>query len=283
MTPTRWRIAVSALTLALLSCTQIVAQSGPPSGFTPRQHRPRFVAPGTPAPYWDPIHHVTVSYDTIWAGYAVTGSDFTYVQGSWIVSAVDCTKTPNTFSSEWVGIDGWSSDTVEQTGTDADCLGTNPYYYVWYEFFPFGTIVINNVSIAPGNHFSASVTYDGDNEYTVAITNDSTGESFSDEVEFNGGFGSGKPKRNSAEWIMEMDGNELSDFGVDYFGQFYTGISDGANDATDAAFSGVINDFGNDVQQAITTRNGNNKGTKTAVPTPLRPDGQSFNIAWKAE
>src|SRR5208282_1862477 len=49
------------------------------------------------------------------------------------VAPVDCTKTPNTDSSEWVGIDGWSSDTVEQTGTDADCNGKTPFYYVWYE------------------------------------------------------------------------------------------------------------------------------------------------------
>ncbi|MFZ0417228.1 MAG: G1 family glutamic endopeptidase [Candidatus Sulfotelmatobacter sp.] len=89
----------------------------------PQQHRPRYVAPGTRPPFFDPIRNVTVSYNTIWAGYAVTGSGFTQVQGSWIVTAVDCTKTPNTDSSEWVGIDGWSSNTVEQTGTDADCNG----------------------------------------------------------------------------------------------------------------------------------------------------------------
>jgi hypothetical protein len=283
------RLGVLVIVLTLAAAVALAQSSSETTSpqtratFTPRQHRPRFVAPGTRPPIYDPIRHVTISYNTIWAGYAVTGSDFTYVQGSWIVSAVDCAKTPNTDSSEWVGIDGWSSNTVEQTGTDADCIGKNPYYYVWYEFFPLNTVVINSVSIAPGDKFSASVTYDGDNEYTVAITNDTTGEFFSKEVKFKGADGSGVPPRNSAEWIEEMDGNELSDFGIDYFGELYTGASDGTDSATDSSVSGVIADFGSAVQESITTRNGRSGGKDTAVPSALASDGASFKVTWKSE
>jgi hypothetical protein len=249
----------------------------------PRQHRPRFVAPGTRPPVYDPIRNVTVSYNTIWAGYAVTGSDFSLVQGSWIVTAVDCTKTPNTDSSEWVGIDGWSSNTVEQTGTDADCIGKTPFYYVWYEFFPLNTVVISDVSIAPGDKFSASVNYVGDSEYVVSITNDTTGQSFEKKVQFKGAEGSGAPQRNSAEWIEEMDGNELSDFGIDPFGEFYTGVSGGTDSATDSTNSGPITDFGSAVQESISTKNGSSGSKDTAVPSPLASDGASFKVAWKSE
>jgi hypothetical protein len=248
-----------------------------------RQHQPRVVAPGTPAPVYDPVRNVTVSYNTIWAGYAVTGTDFTYVQGSWIVTAVDCTKTPNTDSSEWVGIDGWSSNTVEQTGTDADCNGTTPFYYVWYEFYPLNTVVIRDVSIAAGDKFSASVTYEGSNEYLVAITNETTGQGFSKEVEFKGADGSGVPPRNSAEWIEEMDGNRLSDFGVDPFGTLFTGISTGVDEATDSSISGTITDFGSAVQESISTQTGSSSGKDTAVPSALAADGASFKVTWKAE
>jgi hypothetical protein len=213
----------------------------------------------------------------------VTGTDFTYVQGSWIVTSVDCTKTPNSDSSEWVGIDGWTSNTVEQIGTDADCNGKSPYYYVWYEFYPLNTVVINDVSIAPGDKFSASVTYEGDNEYTVAITNDTTGQYFTKEVSFKGADGSGKPPRNSAEWIEEMDGNELSDFGVDSFGEFYTGVSGGTDSATDSTVSGPITDFGSAVQESITTKNGSSGSKETAVPSALASDGASFTVTWKSE
>jgi len=254
-----------------------------PIGTLARSHGPRKVAPGTPAPFYDALRNVTVSYNTIWAGYAVTGADFTSVQGSWIVSAVDCTKTPNTDSSEWVGIDGWTSNTVEQTGTDADCIGKTPYYYVWYEFYPLNTVVINSVSIAPGDKFSASVTYDGNKEYTVTITNDTTGQYFTKKVDFDGADGSGAPPRNSAEWIMEMDGNELSDFGVDSFGEYYTGVSGGTDQATDSTVSGPITDFGSAVQESITTKNGSKGSKVTAQPSGLASDGASFTVTWKAE
>jgi hypothetical protein len=251
-------------------------------GRVPRQHRPRKVVPGM-VPEYDATRHVTVSYNTAWTGYAVTGTDFTYVSGSWTVAAVDCTKSPNTDSSEWVGIDGWSSNTVEQTGTDADCNGKTPSYYVWYEFYPLNTIVINTVSIAAGDKFSASVTYDGNEEYTVAITNETTNQSFSKEVKFNGAQGSGAPPRNSAEWIMEMDGNKLSDFGVDDFGEFYTGVSGGIDTATASSGSGVINDFGSAVQESISTQNGKKTGTVTSTPSVLASDGSSFTVTWKSE
>ena len=281
--------AFSGITL-LLAFAPAVAQTASepvsprtPAVIIPRQHRPRFVAPGTRPPFFDPIRNVTVSYNTIWAGYAVTGSDFTQVQGSWIVTPVNCKKTPNSDSSEWVGIDGWSSNTVEQIGTDADCNGKTPFYYVWYEFFPLNTVVISDVSIAPGDKFSASVTYDGDNEYTVSITNDTTGQSFSKEVKFKGADGSGAPKRNSAEWIEEMDGNELSDFGVDPFGEFYTGVSGGTDSATDSTTSGPINDFGSAVQESISTKNGTSGSKDTALPSALASDGASFTVTWKSE
>jgi hypothetical protein len=247
---------------------------------TGRQGFPRSLAPHEER--YDFSRHVIVSYNTIWAGYAVTGSDFTYVQGSWIVTAVDCTKTPNTDSSEWVGIDGWSSNTVEQIGTDADCNGSTPYYWVWYEFYPYGSVVINTVSIAPGDRFSASVTYDGDKYYTVALKNETTNESFSKKVKFNGAFKSGPPKRNSAEWIMEMDGNELSDFGVDPFGEDYTDSLN--NIATDSAVKkGVIKAFGADVNESITTKNGKKNSPVTSKPSALASDGASFKVTWKAE
>lgn len=231
---------------------------------------------------YDFMRHVTVSYNTGWAGYAVTGSDFTRVEGSWIVNAVDCTETPNTFSSEWVGIDGWSSNTVEQIGTDADCLGSTPFYWVWYEFYPYGSVVIRDVSIAAGDEFAAVVNYDGNNYYTVALKNETTGQSFSKKVYFDGADGSGPPQRNSAEWIMEMDGNKLSDFGIDPFGLKYTGyVNDRATDSS--VHNGLIEAFGNDVQESITTQNGTKNSPVTALPSSLASDGASFTVTWKSE
>ena len=57
-----------------------------------------------------------------------------YVAGSWVVPTVS-TKT-NGYSSVWVGIDGYSSSTVEQIGTEEDVVNGKATYYAWYEMYP---------------------------------------------------------------------------------------------------------------------------------------------------
>jgi hypothetical protein len=212
-----------------------------------------------------------------WSGYAVTGSSFTSARGSWTVPPVDCSKTPNAYAVFWVGIDGYSSNTVEQTGTDSDCDGESPDYYAWYEFYPKGSVLI---SVSPGNQMSAEVTYNG-SEFTIKITNESTGESLSHSSKVPGA------KRSSAEWIAEAPSCTkrggflpLSNFGTVLLGPDYTGVSD-TNEATDASTSGRIGDFGSSLEE-ITMFNAKN-GADEAVPSALTSDETSFSVAWKSE
>src|SRR5579884_4318905 len=86
------------------------------------------------SPRSGPNHRITDSTSTNWSGYAVTGNRFTSVSASWTEPAVTCSGTA--YSSFWVGLDGDTSNTVEQTGTDADCSGSTPQYYAWYEMYP---------------------------------------------------------------------------------------------------------------------------------------------------
>src|SRR5713226_10107549 len=87
---------------------------------------------------------------TNWSGYAVTGSkgSVTDAKGSWTVPAIvgSCPST-NQYSSFWVGIDGFNSGSVEQTGTDSDCQNGQPVYYAWFEFYPHASFIVNNVPI----------------------------------------------------------------------------------------------------------------------------------------
>ena len=79
---------------------------------------------------------------TNWSGYAVqTNSASTAVNsvsGSWTVPTV--TGTLTAYSSEWVGIDGSNSYTVEQIGTESDLVKVQgqyqAQYYAWYEMYP---------------------------------------------------------------------------------------------------------------------------------------------------
>jgi hypothetical protein len=68
-----------------------------------------------------PNIHVKEGTSLNWAGYAIEtnlnkpqSGAVTDVKGSWVVPTVDCLATPNAYSSFWIGIDGYSSNTVEQ-------------------------------------------------------------------------------------------------------------------------------------------------------------------------
>lgn len=270
----------SFLALAILpALAQVPNQISPATGdqLAPRQHAPRRAYQGGNPRVND---NVTVEDSTNWSGYAVTGTSFTKALGSWTIPSVNCSKTPNTYSSFWVGIDGWTSSTVEQTGTDSDCNGTTPSYYAWYEFYPNPSFLISSVPVSPGNVMSASVTYNG-STFTITITNESTGKTYSKSARVR------RAARTSAEWIAEApcctsSGGilPLADFGTVDFGQDYTGVN-GTNDATDSSVSGPIGAFGNNIFESVMV-NGST-GALEAQPSNLTSDGTSFTVTWASE
>ena len=63
-----------------------------------------------------------------WSGYVITApaGSVSDVTGSWVVPGVTCAPGETSFASFWIGIDGDSSPTVEQIGTDSDCQNGIP-------------------------------------------------------------------------------------------------------------------------------------------------------------
>ena len=123
------------------------------------------------------------SYSTNWSGYATykTGTTFTDVKGSWVQPSAACPSRKAQYSSFWVGIDGYNSGTVEQTGTDADCNGrNNPAYYAWYEMYPNPPVNLS-MTITPGDTISAEVSASG-NTFTLTIKDVTTGASFTPAI-----------------------------------------------------------------------------------------------------
>lgn len=240
-----------------------------------------------------PVNHPPVRLDGVesgpdgyaqtnnWSGYLVEGSAFKNALGSWIVPEVNCTKTPSTYSSFWVGIDGYTSPTTEQIGTEADCVGPFPNYYAWYEFYPAGTVVISSVPVSPGDKILASVTHT-DSHFVVKIKNETTGKTFSTTGTVPGGA-----QRSSAEWIVgktccTKDGDflPLADFKKVEFGVDYTGVS-GTNDATDASASGPIRAFQPYIFKLVLVTE--KDSMPEATPSKISKDGTSFDVVWKSE
>jgi hypothetical protein len=248
------------------------AQSAPTDmeKIAPRQHRP--IA--------DRVDHGDgTSTSTNWSGYAVTGTSFTSAKGSWTQPTATCTTSGDKYAAFWVGLDGYSSTTVEQTGTDSDCDGKSPSYYAWYEFYPNPSYEITSVPIKPGDQISASVTYSG-SEFTITLENVTTGKSFTKSARVSGA------KRSSAEWITEApcctSGGgilPLSDFGTVLFGEDSTGVS-GTNYATDSSHSGAIGSFpAADIEEINKTKSSSSPQTSTCSAS-LSSDGTSFSCTW---
>lgn len=216
---------------------------------------------------------------TNWAGYAVTGSkgSVSFVNGSWIQpTATKCTSGKHQYASFWVGIDGYSSSTVEQTGTDSDCNGATAVYYAWYEFYPHPSITISTVPIASGDTVYASVTFSSPN-FTVFLKDISTGKSFTKSSSVS------TAQRTSAEWIAEAPSSggvlPLADFGTIHFGVDSTSVA-ATNSATVGGTTGYIGSFSTAV--SINMVGAHKKTLVKATTSAISTDLSSFSVTWKA-
>ena len=149
-----------------------------------------------------------------WSGYAATGANgaFTSVSASWTEPTATCPSSSAQYASFWAGLDGYSSPSVEQTGTDADCTGPTPHYYGWYEMYPAAPVNFTN-PVSPGDQLSASVAFSGTETYTLVLT-DSTQGWTQTVVRNQAGL-----DRSSAEVITEAPSSAtgvlpLADFGT---------------------------------------------------------------------
>jgi hypothetical protein len=235
---------------------------------------------------------------TNWSGYAVTGTSATSVSGSWQVPAVSSSG----YAAAWVGIDGYSSDTVEQIGTMQEYSGKTTTYYAWWEMYPGPMYELSN-PVSAGDLMTATVTYVSGNEFQLTLTDSTKDWTFSKPESVNAqpdmrasqdssnpvenydsqlfnrpAARTQSPARSSVEWIMEAPSSgtgilPLADFGT-------IGFS-GAM----AAFSGAtapISNFGNNVQEiTMVTSNGVTTKAKPSGLTTSTTGGSSFSVTWE--
>jgi hypothetical protein len=114
-----------------------------------------------------------------WAGYDVTGAGLTSVTASWVVSPVSAANAALTYASFWVGLDGDTSATAEQTGTAACSQNGRTSYYAWYEMYPAAEVPITALTVSPGDLMTATVSTDGQGRFTLTLADDTTRDSFS--------------------------------------------------------------------------------------------------------
>jgi hypothetical protein len=197
-----------------------------------------------------------------WSGYAGSvGSPATSITGEWQVPTITKTKG-NSYSSAWIGIDGFTNTSLIQTGTEEDWAGGHAVYKAWWEILPANETVISSIVVHPGDIFTAQITKGSGANWTIVIDDTTSGKSFSITKSYSG-------PGASVEWILEapeVNGSiaTLAHYGNTYFINCWF---DGGNAVFSAANRGIMVQGGKHVS------------------TPSKPDAakDGFEVAYGAK
>jgi len=193
-----------------------------------------------------------------WSGYAKTGT-YSSATAQWVVPSVAPAKG-STYSSNWVGIDGFNNSNLIQTGTESDYYNGSAHYDAWWEILPAAETVIPSITVRPGDVMTASITKGSGSTWTITIKDTSNGQSFTTQQTYSG-------PGSSVEWIEEapsIGGRVATLAHYSSPATFDPGTANGGNPGLTAADSGAM------VQH------------RAQVSTPSNPDGDTdgFNMAY---
>jgi len=205
-----------------------------------------------------------------WSGYADTSTtkqEFTKVSGSWTAPSVTC-SAEDQITSDWVGLDGFTSGTVEQLGTIGWCYKRKATYFTWYEMFPAGTVEVG-LTLKPGDKISASVTRSG-TSYTLKLTDSTTtANSFTKAAT----CALATCLDTSAEWISERPSFSIGIVPQAHYNAFK--LTRGAE--TGGGKSGTIGSFAtNDAITMVDATDAYDLNTVSSLT-----GGNSFSTTWK--
>lgn len=214
-----------------------------------------------------------------WSGYAAVTSfshpashSVSDVSGSWTVP--NLTPTPDTsYSACWVGIDGYTSPTVEQIGSIQIWDQGEQQNLIFFEMYPRGAFQIVGFPINPGDVLGAEVSYLGENTFQLSIANYTKHVYTIVPTSYTNHFSA---KRNSAEWIIEAPSSvntvlPLANFGVVPFTNCLATI----NNRTGA----INNSHWKYDPLTMTTQD----HVVKAAPSVLIGNGTAFSITWEHE
>jgi hypothetical protein len=213
------------------------------------------------------IKGLTQVHSTNWSGYADTGSSFSKVSSSWTEPSATCSSGQEQLAAFWIGIDGYSSSSVEQDGTLIECYQRRAYQYTWWEMYPTNAIQVVGSTVAAGDAITATVTRSG-TSYTLTVTDSThTADSFTTTQSCS------NCANSSAEWIAEAPSGSS---GVYPLAHFSTWTSNNSS-ATGGSTAGTISSFTDDEITMV-----DNSGKVKAQPGGLNSSGNSFSVTWES-
>src|SRR6185437_9430350 len=187
-----------------------------------------------------------------------SGAPYNSITGTWTVPAAGSTSKA-TYSSNWIGIDGFNNSSLIQTGTESDYAHGRATYAAWWEILPAAETRISSLTVSPGDVMTASITKGSSSSWNITLTDTTTRKSFSTVQTYTG-------PQTSAEWIEEAPQVGGTIAPLAHYGQstFDPGTVNGGNPHLTTGDSGVM------VQKRV------------QVSTPSNPDGDTdgFNVSY---
>jgi hypothetical protein len=212
------------------------------------------------------INALTQVQSTNWSGYADTGSSYSAVSAKWTEPSASCSSRTTQLAAFWVGIDGYSSSSVEQDGTIIECYLGTAYQYTWWEMYPTNAIQVVGQTAAAGDAITSTVTRSG-TSYKLTVTDAThTADSFTTTQTCS------SCANTSAEWIAEAPSGSS---GVYPLADFHSWTASSAS-VTEGTTSGVISSFTDDELTMI-----NSSGATKALPGALNSSGNGFSVTWE--
>jgi hypothetical protein len=298
-------LAATAAPVLTLAAASPAAAAAPPGAAGPGfptpgiYHDPiigKVVLPGLGQLLGHSLRHATNVQSANWGGYADNNDTYDSVAASWTEPTANCGSSGSgsggvlggllggnglgnllgpggSAASFWVGLDGYTSSSVEQLGTDSDCNGSTPSYYAWWEMYPNPSQVLSSSTypVHPGDQMTAWVASNSSGtKFYLSEKDASAGWSFS-TTQTSSGFA-----RSSAEVVAEAPSScnvlfcsevRLSNFGQVSFSS--------ANLIDNSGNNGSLSSFAaNEISMV--------EGSRTlAVPSGLSTDGKSFSVTWQ--
>jgi hypothetical protein len=216
---------------------------------------------------------ITTAVSSNWSGYAINGTRFRRVSGTWKVPRGSCSSGRATYSAAWVGLGGFSetSQALEQTGTELDCSASGrATYSAWYELVPADAKTIK-MKVRSGDTISASVAVSG-KRVSLRLSNLTRKATFARTLSMSA------PDVTSAEWIVEApsgcdnSGNcrqlPLADFGTVPFKS--------ARATTTSGHSGTISD------STWSATRMNLSSSAGAIANALSASGSAFSVSYES-
>ena len=211
------------------------------------------------------LHGLNQVQSTNWSGYAddnSAGNTYSTATGNWTEPGVSCSGHTEQLAAFWVGIDGYTSGSVEQDGTLAECYRGRAFYFSWWEMYPSNAIQTVGTTVRPGDSIRSSVVRSG-SSYTLSVT-DSTNPANS----FSTTQTCSSCANSSAEWIAEAPSSGSKILPLANFGSW---TESGAT-----VNSGVISSYPDDELTMV-----NSAGQVKAQPGPLNSSGNGFTVTWE--